>query len=175
MLHENDSCNNIPAGLYNGICPTRKLNELMDAYCKVNKFNGSVLVAQKGKVLLRKGYGLQTTNTPNDADGIFQIYSVTKAFTATLVLKLVELQKLALSDKLTKFYPGFPKGDSITIEHLLSHTAGIFEYTKGYTGPDMTEASFIKFLQSKPSTSRPAQNGVIAIQGIGYWVSLLPN
>lgn len=102
---------------------SQKMDELMRAYVKVNKFNGSVLVSQKGKILLEKGYGVRNAqaNTANDPNSIFQIYSVTKAFTSTVILKLVEMKKLSLSDKLSRFYPEFPKGDSITIEHLLTH------------------------------------------------------
>src|SRR5688572_31393098 len=98
---------------------TRKLDELMKAYTSVNKFNGSVLVAQKGKVLLEKGYGIKNAqlNMANDPNSIFQIYSITKPFTSTLILQLVEQGKLSLTNKLSKFYPSFPKGDSITIEH----------------------------------------------------------
>ena len=111
---------------------TQKLDELMQAYSNVNKFNGSVLVSWKGKILLEKGYGIKNAqaNTLNDAHSIFQIYSITKTFTSTMILKLVELNKLSVTDKLSKFYPGFPKGDSITIEHLLTHTSGIYDYTQ---------------------------------------------
>ena len=93
---------------------SQKLDEMMNAYCKVNKFNGSVLVSQKGKILLEKGYGIKNVQrkTMNDANSIFQIYSITKTFTSTVILKLVELKKLSLSDKLSKFYPEFPKADS---------------------------------------------------------------
>lgn len=129
-----------------------KLDELMAAYCKVNKFNGCVLVARKGAILLEKGYGIKNAlgNTVNDAKSIFRIYSITKSFTSTMILKLVELKKLSLSNKLSKFYPGFPKGDSITIEHLLTHTSGIYDYTRGNNMPDQTERSFIHFITTKP-------------------------
>jgi CubicO group peptidase (beta-lactamase class C family) len=121
---------------------TAKIDALLSAYAKVNLFNGSVLVAQKGKILLQNGYGTK-------ANGIFQIYSITKTFTSTLVLKLVELQKLSITDKLSKYYPDFPKGDSITIEQLLSHTSGIYDYTHGNDMPDMQEKTLINFLSKK--------------------------
>src|SRR5262245_55108644 len=112
---------------------TEKLDKLMTAYCSINKFNGSVLVAQKSKILLEKGYGIKNAkdNSFNDANSIFRIYSITKTFTSTVILKLVEEGKLSLSDKLSRFYPQFPKGDSITIEHLLTHTSGLYDYTRG--------------------------------------------
>ena len=103
-----------------------KLNQLITAYANAGRFNGSALVAQHGKILLQKGYGLKNADnkTMNDANTVFQIASVTKQFTATVVLKLIELNKLSLNDKLSKYYKGFPYGDSITIEELLNHTSG---------------------------------------------------
>jgi CubicO group peptidase (beta-lactamase class C family) len=148
----------------------QKLDELMEAYCKVNKFNGSVLVSRKGKILLEKGYGIKNvrTNMPNDAHSIFQIYSITKSFTSTVILKLVELKKLSLSDKLSKFYPEFPKGDSITIEHLLTHTSGIYDYTRGNNMPDLTERSFIQFIETKPFDFSPSAGWNYS--NSGYWL-----
>jgi CubicO group peptidase (beta-lactamase class C family) len=108
-----------------------KLEELMTAYSGQNKFNGSALVVYKGKILLDKGYGLRNASekTPNDQYSIFQIGSITKQFTATVILKLQEEKKLNVADRLSKYFPGYPKGDSITIEHLLTHTSGIYSYT----------------------------------------------
>lgn len=107
-----------------------KLKVLMDAYAQTDRFTGSVLVARKGTILLSQGYGWKDreARAANDAGTVYQIASVTKTFTASLVLKLVQLKKLSLQDKLSRFYPGYPKGDSITIEHLLTHTSGIYDY-----------------------------------------------
>lgn len=148
----------------------QKLDELMDAYCKVNKFNGSVLIARKGKIQLEKGYGIENdrNHTMNDVNSIFQIYSITKTFTSTVILKLVELNKLSLSDKLSKFYPEFPKGDSITIEHLLTHTSGVYDYTRGNDMPDQTEKSFIKFIKTKPLDFSPGTGWNYS--NSGYWL-----
>lgn len=148
----------------------QKLDELMNAYCKVNKFNGSVLISRKGKILLEKGYGIKNAlaNTMNNASSIFQTYSITKTFTSTVILKLVELKKLSLSDKLSKFYPEFPKGDSITLEHLLTHTSGVYEYTRGNNMPDQTERSFIKFIETKPLDFSPGTGWNYS--NSGYWL-----
>ena len=111
---------------------TKKLDELLQAYHDVGKFNGSALVAQHGKILLQKGYGFKNikTGTLNDENTIYQIASITKQFTATVVLKLIELNKLALTDKLSKFYSSLPFGDSITIQNLLTHTSGITDHAE---------------------------------------------
>ena len=108
-----------------------KLDALIDTYAKLYKFNGSALVAKNGVVLLNKGYGYRnaTDKVANNEQTIFQLGSVTKQFTSAVILKLQEEKKLSVSDKLSKYFPGYPKGDSITIEQLLTHTSGIYNYT----------------------------------------------
>jgi len=108
-----------------------KLDALIDAYAKLYKFNDSALVAKNGVILLNKGYGYRnaTDKVANNEQTIFQLGSVTKQFTSAVILKLQEEKKLSVSDKLSKYFPGYPKGDSITIEQLLTHTSGIYNYT----------------------------------------------
>lgn len=110
---------------------SEKLDTLLSTYAQQYKFNGSVLVAKKGKVLLEKGYGFKnaTNKLPNEATTVFQIGSVTKQFTAALILKLQEQGKLKVTDKLSKYFPDYPKADSITLYNLLTHTSGIYNYT----------------------------------------------
>jgi len=108
-----------------------KLDTLMSAYAKLHKFNGAALVAKNGVILLNKGYGYRNAENKvaNNEQTIFQLGSVTKQFTSAVILKLQEEKKLSVSDKLSKYFPDYPKGDSITIEHLLTHTSGIYNYT----------------------------------------------
>jgi len=108
-----------------------KLDELINAYAKLYKFNGSVLIAKNGTILLNKGYGFRNAadKVANNEQTIFQLGSITKQFTSAVILKLQEEKKLSVSDKLSKYFPGYPKGDSITIEQLLTHTSGIYSYT----------------------------------------------
>ena len=96
----------------------QKLDELATAYLNAGKFNGSVLVAQKGKILLHKGYGISNVEAklPNESESIFQIGSLTKQFTAALIMQLVEEKKISLKDPLSKYFKGFANGDKITIE-----------------------------------------------------------
>lgn len=93
-----------------------------------NHFSGSVFIAHKGSIILDKGYGyanLEHTvqNTPETK---FRIRSITKPFTATLIMQLQEKELLRTTDTLKTYIPDFPHGDIITIAHLLSHTSGIF-------------------------------------------------
>jgi CubicO group peptidase (beta-lactamase class C family) len=107
-----------------------KSDELLKAYGNLGKFNGTVLIAWHGKVILEKGYGFKDfrDSALNDPNTVYQIASVTKQFTSTVILKLAELKELSLADKLSKYYPDLPKADSISIEDLLSHTSGIADH-----------------------------------------------
>jgi CubicO group peptidase (beta-lactamase class C family) len=109
----------------------QKMNELVSAYAKQNNFNGVVLVAQNGNILFSKGYGLRNAEEKqwHETSDIFQIGSITKQITAAVIMQLHDEGKLSVKDKLSKFFAGFANGDKITIEHLLTHTSGIYNYT----------------------------------------------
>ena len=112
-----------------------KMDQLMMAYAKNYQFNGSVLVAHKGKVVHEKGYGYRNAaqRIPHDQNSIFQIGSVTKQFTAAIIMQLQEEKKLSVKDPLSKYFQGFANGDKITIENLLNHTSGLYSYTNDST------------------------------------------
>jgi len=109
----------------------------IDAYLRscqdAQTFNGAVLVAAKGAVVFKKGYGPANREwgVPNAADTKFRIGSMTKAFTSMLVMQLVEEKKIDLQAKLSAYLPFYRKdvGDRVTIHHLLTHTSGIPSYT----------------------------------------------
>ncbi len=107
-----------------------EIDELLKAYTTQGSFNGAALVAQKGKVLIQKGYGYKNAaaKTFNDSNTIFQIGSLTKQFTSSIILYLQQQKKLSVEDKLSKYIPDYPDGGSITIENLLTHTSGIHNY-----------------------------------------------
>jgi CubicO group peptidase (beta-lactamase class C family) len=113
----------------------QKMDDLLDSYLKEKKFNGAVLVGHKGQVVYEKGFGYRNEEdkVPSDVNSIFQIGSITKQFTAAVIMQLQEEGKLSVQDKLSKYYPGFANGDKITIEHLLTHTSGIYNYTNDTT------------------------------------------
>ncbi|MBO2007837.1 serine hydrolase [Hymenobacter negativus] len=111
----------------------KQLDALAASYAKAGQFNGTVLVADHGKVVFTKGYGLANRewSQPNAADTKFRLGSLTKQFTSMLVMQLVEKGKLKLEAHITDYLPDYPKanGDKITIHHLLTHTSGIPNYT----------------------------------------------
>ncbi len=131
----------------------KKIDAFLTHSQQLNKFNGTVMIAKNDKIIFQKGYGFQNVEKkiPNDPASIFQIYSITKTFTSTLIFQLIEQQKLALTDKLSKFYPQFPNGDSITIEHLLTHTSGINDNADQANAPETEEYRVALFGKNKPN------------------------
>ena len=68
-------------------------------------------------------------NTPMPRDGIFRIGSITKTFVATVYLELETEGKVSLNDKLARWVPDYPDADRITMRQVMSHTAGIYNYS----------------------------------------------
>jgi CubicO group peptidase (beta-lactamase class C family) len=112
---------------------TEKIEQLVQAYHDYGQFNGSVLVAKNGKPIVRKGFGFANMEweVPNGPNTKFRIGSVTKQFTAALILQLVEKGQVELDQPITSYLPDYRKdtGDKVTVHHLLNHTSGVPSYT----------------------------------------------
>jgi CubicO group peptidase (beta-lactamase class C family) len=110
-----------------------KIQEVLALAHKYRQFNGTALVAENGKVVYKGAFGSANMewNIPNTPDTKFRLGSITKQFTATIILQLVEQGKIKLDAKLTDYLPDYRKdtGDKVTIHHLLTHTSGIPSYT----------------------------------------------
>ncbi|MEX1139699.1 MAG: serine hydrolase [Bacteroidota bacterium] len=122
--------------LQTGISQTKaeKIDALLKQVSENGQFNGAVLVAENGKVIYKKGYGKANFewDIPNAPDTKFRLGSITKQFTAMLILQLVQQGKIKLDGTITDYLPDYPKktGDKITVHHLLTHTSGIPGYTE---------------------------------------------
>ncbi|MEW6437896.1 MAG: serine hydrolase domain-containing protein [Pseudomonadota bacterium] len=105
---------------------------LIAPYVAADLFAGGVLVAQNGVPLLRDGFGLadREWSIAHRPTGKFRLGSLTKQFTATLVLQLMERGQLALDDRIAQHFPDAPATwADVTLFHLLTHTSGIPSYT----------------------------------------------
>ncbi|AEI65808.1 serine hydrolase domain-containing protein [Corallococcus macrosporus] len=111
----------------------QEVDRYISGFHQKGLFNGTVLVANERGILLKKGYGAANLEwkVPNAPDTKFRIGSITKSFTATVILQLAAEGKLQLDDPITKHLPDYRKdtGDRVTITHLLNHTSGIPSYT----------------------------------------------
>lgn len=123
------------------------MDQVVQSYVSNKQFMGSVLVARGDQILLSKGYGSanlewQIPNTPSTK---FRLGSVTKQFTAASILLLEERGKLKVEDPVKKYIPDAPAAwDKITIFHVLTHTAGIPNFT-----------SFPDYQSSEPFSTTP--------------------
>src|SRR2546422_10573342 len=152
--------------------PDRQLEAQVDAYLRpyldLGGFNGSVLIAKGGRVLLSKGYGmanyeLNVINTPQTK---FHLGSVSKTFTAAAIMLLQEQGKLSVRDPLTKYIPDYPNGEKITIHHLLTNTSGIpnvnnFPEYATQSKFSHTPTDLIAMFKQKPLDFEPGTRGYI--------------
>ncbi|HKQ40427.1 MAG TPA: serine hydrolase domain-containing protein [Verrucomicrobiae bacterium] len=106
-----------------------KLDQFFDRLDEKHKAMGSLTIAKDGNVLYSRAIGYSQINgtekKPLTAENRFRIGSITKMFTATLILQLVDEGKLKLSDTVDKFLPQIPNAGKITIAQILSHRSGI--------------------------------------------------
>ncbi len=125
----------------------------------------AALVIQDGKVVLRKGYGLASVElgVPVSPDMVFELGSITKQFTAASILLLQERGQLRVEDDITKYLTDYPThGETVTIEHLLTHTSGIPSYTGlpewlPRVREDMTLQTLIALFKDKPLEFKPGE------------------
>jgi len=120
-----------------------KVDEYINPHIQMEKFSGSILIAQKGEILLSKGYGMANYehNVPNTPHTKFRMGSLSKQFTAMAIMQLEEKGLLNVEDPIIKYFPDYPEtGKIITIHHLLTHTSGIPSFT-GF--PDFQKTSMM--------------------------------
>jgi len=110
----------------------QKIDNYISGYQGALIFSGVVLVSSDDSVLFHKAYGMANYewNIPNTLKTKFRIASLSKAFTAVLVLQMVEKGRISLDSTISDYLPEYPSpnGDSITIHQLLCHTSGIPHY-----------------------------------------------
>lgn len=149
---------------------SNNLAKYMQAQVEVNNFSGTVLITKNGSVLLKKAYGLADYewNIKNTVDTKFQLASVTKQFTATAILQLVEKGKLSLNDRLSRFFPDYPKADSVTIHMLLSHSSGLALGFKELALSTISADSAYSEIKKIPYEFTPGTNS--AYSNIGYYL-----
>ncbi len=110
-------------------------------------------IMRDGRMILSKGYGLANIelNVPVKPDTVFRIGSITKQFTAAAILMLAEEKKIAVDDKLSKYFPDFPRADEVTLRMVLNHTSGLHNYTDSAADidqhKDMTTAEMVRNIQ----------------------------
>jgi CubicO group peptidase (beta-lactamase class C family) len=112
-----------------------EVDQLFQDYSGDGMPGASVMVIRDGQPILTKSFGLANVETgqPVEPSTNFRLASITKQFTATSILMLVDDGKLSLDDSIRQHFPAFPEfADGITIRHILQHTSGIEDYEPIY-------------------------------------------
>lgn len=142
---------------------TARLDSFLLLLEKHNKAIGCLKIDQQGKTYERCiGMANIQKNRPNESSTLFRIGSVSKTFTAVIILKLMEEDRLSVDDKLSAWYPGIENADQITLEHLLRHRSGIYnftdtsEYEQYYTRPT-THQEMLARIQRYGSVFKPGE------------------
>lgn len=146
---------------------------------------GTALVVKDGKVLYKKAFGRADLelDVAMEPDHIFRIGSLTKQFTASAILKLAGEGRLSLSDTITRFIKDYPmNGHVITIEHLLTHTSGVKNYTSldkfnsEVRREDFTPKELVDFFKNEPMDFPPGTDYRYSNSGyvlLGYIIELI--
>jgi D-alanyl-D-alanine carboxypeptidase len=162
-----------PAAAASGVAPVAaampsqaldsRIDSVIAPYFKASAPGATVIVVKDGKTVFRKAYGMANVaaKQPMTPEMVLRLGSITKQFTSTAILMLVDEGKIALDDEITKFLPDYPtRGKKITVEHLLTHTSGIVSYTDrpGYRAnmnADLTVSQMIDSFKNDPLQFEP--------------------
>jgi CubicO group peptidase (beta-lactamase class C family)/uncharacterized protein YneR len=151
------------AGAQQGSSLSTEFDKVLNEQFPLNGTGGTALVSSRGKIIYKKAFGKASLehDVPMKTNSVFRIGSITKQFTAIAILQLMEQGKLNLQDELTKFIPAYPvQGEKIRIEHLLTHTSGIRDYTSISDSvqrykTDLKPAEMISYFQNQPMRFAP--------------------
>ncbi len=139
-----------------------RLENYFKAFLTANEFSGTIFIVKDNKAIIKKsrGYADLDNKILNKTDTKYRIASCSKQFTAIAILQLQEQGKLSVTDKLSKYFPKIAKSDSITIDMLLSHRAGIHNYNadssfEKLNTPSLTQKKVMEIIESNPSDFSP--------------------
>lgn len=162
----------VPPGAFAQSDKAKKIDELLAPFVAAQQFSGVVLAAENGKVIYEKAFGVANADfkIPNQLNTRIGIASITKQMTNVILNRLIEANKVALTDKLNKYIPDFPSGDKITIEMLARHRSGIPHRVMppeaesvSYTSAEFVDKAKQAKLAFEPGTSRLYSSGGYAV------------
>jgi CubicO group peptidase (beta-lactamase class C family) len=144
-----------------------KADALVKKAYPANQPGAAVIVTDDGKTVYAAGHGLADleAKTPITPATVFRLGSITKQFSAAIILQLVSEGKLSLDDRLSKFLPDYPKpGADATVRQLLNHTSGVQSYTAipGWMASDkparaLTTEQLISEFKDLPAPAKPGE------------------
>lgn len=139
-----------------------QLNIYFDVLKQNDKFNGSVAIAQDGEIIYKRalGYADYENKRKNNTETAFRIGSISKAFTATMIMQAVDEGKIKTEQTIGNYFPSVKNANKITIDMLLSHRSGIYNFTQDSTyltwnTQPKTEKELVKIIADYPSEFEP--------------------
>ncbi|SEM09782.1 D-alanyl-D-alanine carboxypeptidase [Chryseobacterium taichungense] len=139
-----------------------KLGNYFDSLFVHHKVMGSFAIAEDNHPTFIKVVGFSDVEKKQKAnvETQYRIGSISKMFTAVLIMKAVEEKKVSLDKKLSDFYSEIPNADKITIENLLQHRTGIHNLTNEaeywqYNTKSQTESSLVNIIKKYKSDFEP--------------------
>jgi CubicO group peptidase (beta-lactamase class C family) len=142
----------------------KRVEAWLDKLNKSGLFNGAALIAQGGKIIWSKGWGMADREkaVPNTPQTIFRVGELTQQFTAAAILLLEQDGKLSVRDSICKYLDDCPEAwKDITIHHLLSHTSGIPDISTAWPGvyemthKGATPQQIVALFRDRPLVSLP--------------------
>ncbi|MEW6510744.1 MAG: serine hydrolase [Bacteroidota bacterium] len=161
-----------------------RFDQTLSEQFKRDEPGATALVAREGRIVYLKAFGMANLelNVPLQVGTVFKIGSITKQFTAVAILQLAEQGKLHLQDEITRFIPDYPThGNTITIEHLLTHTSGIRNYssirdTAKRGTVDFTPKEMVDYFMNQPMRFAPGTKWEYSNSGyvlLGYIIEIV--
>lgn len=155
----------------------QRVDRYLQPYVDIGHLSGTLLIAHEDEVLYEKSFGLANRehlieNTPRTR---FGAGSINKPMTIVVLARLLESEKLKLTDGLNQFLPDFPRADEITVGDLLRHSAGIaHRVTEPFdeTRPQ-TAASMVELAAQKPLVFDPGTDSVYSSAGFSLLARVL--
>ncbi|MCC3862510.1 serine hydrolase domain-containing protein [Pseudemcibacter aquimaris] len=132
----------------------------LDQIFKENGFKGTALVSDNGQLVHQKGYGFAVIEwgVPNDIDTRYHIATLSKTFTAALIMMLVEEERIDLDDVISTYLPEYsaPYAKTVTIKQLLTHRSGISRqfkipgWSKEKSRASISKSEFLSLIAAMP-------------------------
>jgi len=141
-------------GLYAQDFNKVKMDSLFSGIDESQKGMGSISIFRNGNEVYQRSFGFSDIekNIKTSSVTKYRIGSVSKSFTAVIIMQLIEKGKLSLDSRLGDFFPGLPNADKISIENLLRHRSGLFDFTKSkdyhnWMTKPMTEPELLEIIK----------------------------
>ena len=162
----------------------QSLDAYFSALAEKNLIQGSLVITQNGEPLFQKAYGLLDAKGTYKANTqtTYPIGSVSKTYTAVMIMQLVDEGKLTVDQTIDKWFPSIPKADQITVEHLLRHRSGLYHFYaeeaevfiyEPISREDMIEKIASYDLSFEPGTDQEYNN--VGYVLLGYLIEYIDN